>query len=305
MKYIKLISFLLSFTLWLDSFGQCPGGITSSLVSPFINNNPSSCSFSIGGTAVDTNPPSECSVSIECGSYIYQWHLYYKGPSDPNFTHSAGACNDNSTHSFAVSASGQYKVMVIYKSLHPDCPCLVRVDQYVFTISNNVCSFISTAHAGTPIAVIKRSFPIEADCAISNGKITMLVSEQAVHLMAGFSSGTGASTYFHAYTDLCTSTPYRTANSSEQENTLIATDNIRSANNGFSIFPNPTNGSINISVPGAEHAKIKIYNVLGEIVYESIMSGDKAQIDLPAAPGLYEVEVKYDNLIFYRKVIKQ
>lgn len=305
MKHIKIINLILFLAIQLSSFGQCPGGITSSLVNPFINNNPSSCSFSIGGTAVDTNPPGQCSVSIECGSYIYQWHLYYKAPTDPNFSHSAGACNDNSTYSFSVSQPGQYKVLVIYKSLHPDCPCLVRVDEYVFTVNNNVCPYIGLMHYGSSSATVKRSFPIEVDCAIADNKSTILMSEQSVHLMPGFSSGTGTSTYFHAYVDACSSTAYRTGNAPDIEHIPVSSDDIRSGNNGFSVFPNPTNGSIHIAVPQAEDANIKIYNVLGEVVYNNIMNGTSMEIDLPEVSGVYHIEVSYGNRVFYRKVVKQ
>lgn len=306
MKYIKIITLILFLALQLGSFGQCPGGITSALVNPFINNNPSSCSFSIGGTAVDTNPPWECAYSAECGtSYFYLWRLYYKAPSDPNFSHVSNACNNNSTHSFVVSATGQYKVMVIYKSLHPDCPCLVRVDEYVFTVNNNVCPYIGLMHSGSSSATVKRSFPIEVDCAVADNKSTILMSEQSVHLLSGFSSGTGTSTYFHAYVDACSSTAYRTSDSSNQDFALNVIENTRKSNNGFSVFPNPTNGSINISVPQAEDANIKIYNVLGEVVYDNIMNGTRMEISLPEAPGVYHIEVSYGNRLFYRKVVKQ
>ncbi len=305
MKYIKIINLILYLALQLSSFGQCPGGITSALVNPFINNNPSSCSFSIGGTAVDTNPPGLCSVSIECGSYIYQWHLYYKAPTDPNFSHSAGACNDNSTYSFSVSQPGQYKVMVIYKSLHPDCPCLVRVDEYVFTVNNNVCTYIGLMHYGSSSATVKRSFPIEVDCAVADNKSTILMSEQSVHLMPGFSSGTGTSTYLHAYVDACSSTAYRTSDSSNQDFALNVIENTRKSNNDFSIYPNPNNGNFTVSTPGTEHGKIKIYNVLGEMVYEKTADGNKTEINLPGSPGVYEVQVIYNNEVLTKKIIKQ
>lgn len=306
MKYIKIINLILFVALQLSSFGQCPGGITSALVNPFINTNPSSCSFSIGGTAVDTNPPWECAYSAECGtSYLYLWRLYYKAPSDPNFSHVSNACNNNSTHSFVVSATGQYKVMVIYKSLHPDCPCLVRVDEYVFTVNNNVCPYIGLMHSGSSSATVKRSFPVEVDCAVADNKSTILMSEQSVHFMNGFSSGTGTSTYFHAYVDACSSTAYRTSDSSNQDFALNVIENTGKSNNDFSIYPNPNNGNFNVSTPGAEHGKIKIYNMLGEMVYEKTAGGNKTEINLPGSPGVYEVQVIYNNEVLTKKIIKQ
>lgn len=58
------------------------------------------------------------------------------------------------------------------------------------------------------------------------------------------------------------------------------------------IYPNPTNGNINIELPYSSDVKIRIFNILGKEVYSNISNLNLVSIDLSDNPrGLYFVEI--------------
>lgn len=67
------------------------------------------------------------------------------------------------------------------------------------------------------------------------------------------------------------------------------------------IFPNPGNGIFTIIADRTEQSQIEIYNLLGEIVYQSLipqLSNSPINIDLTAKPkGIYIVRIEQNNKI--------
>ena len=58
--------------------------------------------------------------------------------------------------------------------------------------------------------------------------------------------------------------------------------------NMFHIFPNPSKGSFQVSVPGFDEFKIKIYTVSGACIYQSVINGQQSEINLSTYPkGIY------------------
>lgn len=78
-------------------------------------------------------------------------------------------------------------------------------------------------------------------------------------------------------------------------------------NETISISPNPTNGKINIDLNDVSAEKVVIYNMLGKIVSETIVTDNKKTIDidltdLPAS--IYMIHVHTDGEVILKKVIK-
>jgi hypothetical protein len=64
----------------------------------------------------------------------------------------------------------------------------------------------------------------------------------------------------------------------------------------FSIFPNPNNGmftfAINTAVSETKKSQITIYNIIGEVVYQSLISNQQSVIDLSSRPkGVYFIRI--------------
>jgi len=73
------------------------------------------------------------------------------------------------------------------------------------------------------------------------------------------------------------------------------------------IYPNPTTGLITITGLLQEATRITVYNVLGELVYDQLMTDpDNALIDLSNLPdGVYLLQLQYGREIMRGKIIKQ
>ncbi len=69
-----------------------------------------------------------------------------------------------------------------------------------------------------------------------------------------------------------------------------------------SIFPNPTNGVVNIQFGEAQSAQIRVVNINGQLIYQEEMNNqDTHSFELDAESGIYFVEITNENS---RKVIK-
>lgn len=78
--------------------------------------------------------------------------------------------------------------------------------------------------------------------------------------------------------------------------------------NDFSIFPNPTNGILNIqsTLPNIQFKSVEVYNMLGEKIYYSDINVDGSEIDLSNQPkGIYFVQVQTNEGIVNKKIIIQ
>ncbi|MBI3501325.1 MAG: T9SS type A sorting domain-containing protein [Bacteroidetes bacterium] len=100
---------------------------------------------------------------------------------------------------------------------------------------------------------------------------------------------------------------------------LTAENFFTETNNAITVFPNPTSGKVNVqmSIPitiGIEDVQMKIYNVMGECIYQHISTSAHQHIDLSEAPnGIYFLQVstiggsasggKTENGIVNKKII--
>jgi hypothetical protein len=76
------------------------------------------------------------------------------------------------------------------------------------------------------------------------------------------------------------------------------------------IYPNPSNGILNLEISGSEYQeyKVKIYDVLGSMVYNTVCTYGteiKEQIDISNHPkGMYFISIESENgILFNRKII--
>lgn len=85
---------------------------------------------------------------------------------------------------------------------------------------------------------------------------------------------------------------------------LLAISDLDIIKKEISIYPNPTTGLINIENGTNGKAKVIIYNILGQKVLEKSLDEETLQLDLSGnKPGLYIVEVVYDDQVITKKVI--
>jgi hypothetical protein len=71
----------------------------------------------------------------------------------------------------------------------------------------------------------------------------------------------------------------------------------------FSVYPNPTSGQINIRVNG-EISILKLYDLSGQLILESLNFNQLNLGDFNLAPGLYLVEViLHDGRIMHQQII--
>jgi hypothetical protein len=83
-------------------------------------------------------------------------------------------------------------------------------------------------------------------------------------------------------------------------------------NNSVSIFPNPSNGKIKLTIDQADNSTIvptKVYNVLGKIIFNSNFQMDASsnfQIDLSSQPdGIYFLQTESGGNILTKKIVIQ
>ncbi len=78
--------------------------------------------------------------------------------------------------------------------------------------------------------------------------------------------------------------------------TVTAVPELSGNSNNLSVYPNPAHGIFELVVTNdtfiKEKPEIKIYNVLGEIIYQTEMVNEKSEIDLAEQPaGIYFIKV--------------
>jgi PKD repeat protein len=89
------------------------------------------------------------------------------------------------------------------------------------------------------------------------------------------------------------------------KNLQTGVKSIESNENSFTVFPNPTNGLINIqsSNPKGSIIQIKITDVLGNNIYSSTLQGG-GQIDLSSqANGVYFISIQTNEGTVNKKII--
>ena len=78
--------------------------------------------------------------------------------------------------------------------------------------------------------------------------------------------------------------------------------------NYFSVYPNPTNGIVNVrsSIHNAEYTNIEVYNVSGAKVYSASNVQHLNAIDISSQPsGFYFLQIKTPEGIVNKKIIKE
>lgn len=88
---------------------------------------------------------------------------------------------------------------------------------------------------------------------------------------------------------------------------FVAVDDVE-LDNGVKVFPNPTNGTVNIDNQLVEDAisRVQVYNTLGQIILDrpmNIAAGDLQSIDLSNQPhGIYYLNIQADKAQITRKI---
>ena len=76
----------------------------------------------------------------------------------------------------------------------------------------------------------------------------------------------------------------------------------------FNIYPNPTNGKMEVRSEALKVRSIEIYNILGEIIYSIINNRqqEKYDIDISSSPkGIYFFKIYDKEKIYIEKIVKQ
>ncbi|MBK7886891.1 MAG: T9SS type A sorting domain-containing protein [Bacteroidetes bacterium] len=118
----------------------------------------------------------------------------------------------------------------------------------------------------------------------------------------------GAGNYYCIVTNSCGSATSNTININTCTTEITETSNI----NIITIYPNPTNGLINIKANGLanETCQLVLRNTLGQILNEKVFQAtyysNETQLDLKAFPiGVYFLTVSSNNIKYTYKVQKQ
>jgi hypothetical protein len=76
------------------------------------------------------------------------------------------------------------------------------------------------------------------------------------------------------------------------------------ANNEITLYPNPTNGLVNIEVAGT--ASVEVYNAVGQKVFAMPAIPETGQLDLSGLPkGVYSVRINTKDNVYTRKTVIQ
>lgn len=87
------------------------------------------------------------------------------------------------------------------------------------------------------------------------------------------------------------------------ETTVYVTEGIDEVANNTEVYPNPTKNVVNISAAGMQ--SIRLMDLQGQVVYESVVGGNNSQIDMGSlSNGQYVLQVVTRNGISSHKVVK-
>ncbi len=78
-------------------------------------------------------------------------------------------------------------------------------------------------------------------------------------------------------------------------------DAIGEFESNVAIYPNPTSGNLSVAAPGMNH--LTVLNSIGQVVYDTSVSGDGASLDMAQYPaGVYMVRVEAANGVSVKRV---
>lgn len=88
-------------------------------------------------------------------------------------------------------------------------------------------------------------------------------------------------------------------------NTVTGEKELLKELNEILVFPNPTNGTINVALTAKENSSVDVYNLVGELIYSSgIKNTQLFTIDINDQPnGVYFVTIKSGNTVSTKKVL--
>jgi hypothetical protein len=77
-------------------------------------------------------------------------------------------------------------------------------------------------------------------------------------------------------------------------------------NDTFKLYPNPTNGSVSITMPTKETSKIAVYDINGRLLIQTVKNEKNFNLDLSNySAGIYILKMKINGNELIRKIIKQ
>jgi Leucine-rich repeat (LRR) protein len=75
-------------------------------------------------------------------------------------------------------------------------------------------------------------------------------------------------------------------------------------NSTINIYPNPSDGIINIDIENINNATIEIYDVNGTLIFSKVLNSESEKIDISGfSGGIYLVKVKQDGTVIVGKVL--
>ena len=148
---------------------------------------------------------------------------------------------------------------------------------------------------------------------VESGNYADITVQNELHILPNFKAKNGS--YFHAKADPVACGISARVTNEEEDSTLNyekypnlenedETIASRNQNSELLIFPNPTNGLINIELnSNKSYFEIEVFSLLGELVYVNKVNSPKLTFDLSQYPkGMYLVKIKQDNRYYHEKI---
>ena len=90
----------------------------------------------------------------------------------------------------------------------------------------------------------------------------------------------------------------------------MSVDNVKSAEEAVSVYPNPSNGLVSVDLQGAlaQNASIEVYNAMGQLILVKNYSeaSGKFEIDLSGnASGVYTIKLTADGQTVTKRIVLQ
>ncbi|WP_457616078.1 S8 family serine peptidase [Lutibacter sp.] len=209
------------------------------------------------------------------------WH-YISAPADASSVLSIGAVDPSGTiasfSSYGPTADNRIKPDVCAEGAS-----VYIIDSFGNIATSNGTSFASPIMTGV-VACLWQAFPDK-----TNAEITQLIKQSA-----------------HLYSTPTDQEGYGIPNFESIYNSLAVVDTEIPVTE-LSLYPNPTEGLINVAFPAqTETVKISIYNLLGKLVLTETLTRNNPSTSISnLSSGLYMAQLLYDNKIKVIKILKK
>ena len=84
----------------------------------------------------------------------------------------------------------------------------------------------------------------------------------------------------------------------------VATRDLTDINDGLTIYPNPFKDNINIGFIGVDKTKIKVYDLVGNTVFNSTISNESSLNLGFLNPGFYTLVAEINGTKIIKKIVK-